>query len=676
MPRVTPPRRALALILLLALLVIPALPPAAVIVAAAAQEGGVVYADPAGRFTVPVPSGWTVEERDGVGVLSDPEGQITVYALAVEAGDPVAAVADAWRRVDPAFDRRPLDVQEPPPPPGIARVAVVTYDIGEESGRVVQGVAQTVGGVAHVLLFDADLLAAQRRAAQLATIQSGFTVAGVDEVDLTGVRPTTLGPAHFTELDAYVADVIGRTGVPGAAYAVVQDGRVVHSRGVGVRARGEGAPVTPDTLMMIGSITKSMTTMMTATLVDEGRLSWDTPAVEVLPGFAVADPAVTPTITIRNLFCACTGVPRRDLEFAFNADDLSADDTVASLRSFEFFTPFGEAFQYSNQMVATGGYAAAAASGTPGDLYDAYETAMERRVLEPIGMTDSTFSFESVRADGHFAVPHGASFALTYEPLPLDVEEVLAPIAPAGALWSSASEMARYAIAELNRGVGPDGNRVVSEENLAVTWEPQVPVDDETSYGLGWIVGEYKGAPLIEHGGNTFGFTADLAFLPEGGLGVVVLANAQAANVFTRAVRERLFEIAYDQPFEFDAQVAFALDQGEQAVAEIPFADEFDPAAVEPFVGEYANAALGKVDLTLEEEILVLDAGEFRTGLRPLRTEVGGPIRFLTADAPVAGLPVELRQENGRPVVIVGQGVAEYRFTPAFPDPPILPPRA
>lgn len=671
---------AVAFVTMLALigpaLVAVAAPPAAV-AAAAGQQGGDVYDDPAGRFTVPVPPTWTAETRDDYAVLSDPDGQIIVYALTVAGEDPIAAIGEAWRVVDPAFAQEPIDVQEPPPPtPGIDRYAVVTYDVGQESGRIVQGVAQTVDGVAYVLLADADLLTAQRRASQLSIILSGFTPVGVDAVDLADVAPATLTPARLAELDAYVADVLARTGVPGAAVAVVQNGAVVHSRGFGVRERGRPAPVTPETLMMIGSITKSMTTMMTATLVDEGRLSWDTPVADLLPGFAVADPALSQTVTVRNLFCACTGVPRRDLEFFFNAEDASAQDVVASLASFEFFTPFGEAFQYSNQMVATGGYAAAAASGEPGDLYDAYERAMAERVLGPIGMVDSTLSFESVRADDDYALPHGATFELTYDPLPLDTEEILSPIAPAGALWSSATEMARYAITELNRGVGPDGNRVVSAENLAVTWAPQVAIDDETAYGLGWVVGEYNGAPLIEHGGNTFGFTGDLAFLPGADLGIVTLANAQGANIFTQAVRERLLEIAYDQPREFDAQVAFALEQAERDVAGIPFGDAVDPAAVDPFVGDYANAALGEVSLTLEDGELVLDAGEFRTELRPVVDPTGDDAdrnRFLTVEAPIAGLPVELGEENGRPLVIVGEGVVAYRFTPAFPDPPVFP---
>ena len=101
--------------------------------------------------------------------------------------------------------------------------------------------------------------------------------------------------------------------------AVVQGGEVVFLQGFGVREFGQPEPVTADTLLGIGSVTKSFSLLLTATLVDAGRLSWDTPLVDLLPTFAVADPALSPRLTARDAFCACTGLPRRDFEFIFNA---------------------------------------------------------------------------------------------------------------------------------------------------------------------------------------------------------------------------------------------------------------------------------------------------------------------------------------------------------------------
>ena len=129
-----------------------------------------------------------------------------------------------------------------------------------------------------------------------------------------------------------------------------------------MRELGGSDPITPDTLMMIGSITKPMTATMAATVVDDGKLTWDTPVVQILPEFAVADPALTERLSIRNAFCACTGLPQRDPEFLFNSDELTPERLSTSVKDYPLTAPLGEQFQYSNQLFAIGGYAAAAAA--------------------------------------------------------------------------------------------------------------------------------------------------------------------------------------------------------------------------------------------------------------------------------------------------------------------------
>ena len=207
-------------------------------------------------------------------------------------------------------------------------------------------------------------------------------------------------------------------GVPGLAVAVVQDGRVVYADGFGVREQGGDEPVTAETLMMIGSTGKTMTTMLMAALVDEGLMAWDTPVVDVLPEFRLADPELTRQITLRHLVCACTGVPRRDLEMILNADEMSAEDVIASLAEFRLFTDFGEAFQYSNQMVAAGGCAAAAADGASTARCSTAGSAACSSGFEPIGMHDTLVRQADVLARGNVAVPHGLDLEAATPPGP------------------------------------------------------------------------------------------------------------------------------------------------------------------------------------------------------------------------------------------------------------------
>ena len=380
----------------------------------------------------------------------------------------------------------------------------------------------------------------------------------------------------------------------------------------------------------------------------------------------MADPELSETMMMWHLVCACSGVPRRDLELLFNAEAMTAEDVIESLATFEFFTDFGEVFQYSNQLVGTGGFAAAAADGAAwGELWEGYADSLERRVLQPIGMSHTTLSFERVIERGEHAFPHQLDLDTgDYVEVPLDVERLLMPIAPAGSHWSTADDMARYLVAQLNAGVAQGGTRVVSEENLRATWEPTVPITAAASYGLGWIVGEYRGLQLLSHGGNALGFTSEFAFLPDVGVGVLVLTNAQSTNLFNDAVRERLFELVFEQPSQAEALVAFGLEQIERTLADLQeqLLSDVDPDAVTPYLGTFSSPVLGAITLTLEGGVLTLDAGEFRTELRPSVDADGEVEHYVAMQGPVATAPFEFTEEEGESVIVLGEGVVSYTF--------------
>ncbi|MBW3634164.1 MAG: beta-lactamase family protein [Chloroflexi bacterium] len=509
--------------------------------------------------------------------------------------------------------------------------------------------------------------------------------------DLAGVVPLPLTGERRAAFEASVADLMAKAGVPGGAVAVVQGGEIVYLDGFGVREMGGTEAVTLDTLLMIGSVTKPMTATMAATLVDDGRLRWDAPLANLLPGFATADPALTERLILADAFCACTGLPRQDLELIFSGAELTAEALVASVAGITPTTPFGEAFQYSNQMFSTGGYAAAAATPHESGLYDAYVAAMRDQVLAPIGMVRSTFDDTAVEADGDYALPHSRGVSGVYQPLSLPQEAAfVSPVAPAGGLWSSAREMARYLQTLLGYGVAPDGTRVVSAENLETTWTPRVassPEDFPTptlaaayaGYGLGWVVGDYHGQRMLSHSGSTLGFEAQVAIWPEAQLGIVVLTNAQGAELSTQGVQFRLAELLFEQPAEIETLVSQGLDASAQRIVELRsrLGDQVDPTAVAPFLGRYDNPVLGEVSLVLHEGTLILDAGEVRSELRPQLDEQGRVVGYVATDPPMAPLPVMLRQEGGAPSLVVpnpagGNGyvfAAASEATPSVPSP-------
>jgi CubicO group peptidase (beta-lactamase class C family) len=540
-------------------------------------------------------------------------------------------------------------------------------------------------------LLTAGLRAAQAQVESPAEVLEGTPVATPASSvtpDLTGVTPLPLTDELLATFEAYVATALAEAEVPGAAVAVVQNGEVAFLQGFGVREMGHPAPVTADTLLRIGSVTKSFSSMLTATLVDAGRLTWETPLVDLLPDFAVADPTLTARLTVRDAFCACSGLPRRDLEFMFRGNDLTPELMIAEMVDLSLTAPYGEKYQYSNQMVGAGGFAAAVADGgSPTDLSNAYDIALRERVLNPIGMPQTTDVLGDVVAGNGYAVPHGADVTGALHPMPLLEDDAwLVSVAPSGALWSSATEMARYVQTELSGGISPDGVRVVSAENLEYTWQPGVALHIPPEaprdiaafaghYGLGWVVGAYRGQRAIWHSGGTLGFTSLVTFLPEADLGIVVLTNSvgSAAGPLTYAVTFRLFELLFDQPAAFDAEQAPGLAAAAQAQADfLTHLGQVDPATVTPYLGQYANPALGPVRLALRDGALFFDAGQFLSELRPLLNDDGTVAGYVPLDPPLGGFPPSItltleHASNERPTIVltapVDPGEADLVYT-------------
>jgi CubicO group peptidase (beta-lactamase class C family) len=470
---------------------------------------------------------------------------------------------------------------------------------------------------------------------------------------LRGVAPMALTGDQRAAFDAYLADAMSRFGVPGASVAVVQNGEVVYLHGFGVREAGLDSPVDPDTLFAIASTTKAFTSAMAATVVDDGSLSWDTPVVEMLPDFAMPDPMLTAQVTEADAFCMCTGVPGRTWQIVFNANRGTPQRLIASVAAMPLIAPFGDQFQYNNQIYAVGGYAATrAAGGASDDLNRAYQQAMRDRILNPTGMTRSTFTLDQVLTEGNYTHPHVTDLAGNTAPISLLTTAHLAETGagPSGALWSSARDMACWLQLQLSDGVAPDGTRVVSTDNLLRTRAPRTSIppdpdqpalinDASQYYAMGWEVGDYMGQPIVHHSGSILGFNSQVTFLPDAGLGIVILTNGGlGAKPFTLAARFRLLELLFNQPQQYDAIAAKDLNYNLNAFAAFK-ADlrPVDPAAVTPFLGRYVNAAMGDVAISLQDGRLVLDTGGYRSELMVQVDDAGNMIGYGMIDPPMGG---------------------------------------
>src|SRR5437762_10963929 len=251
-------------------------------------------------------------------------------------------------------------------------------------------------------------------------------------------------------------------GIPGASLALIEGGKIVYQGGLGVRELGKPERVDENTLFMAASNTKGMKTLLLSELVDEKKLKWDQPVIDVYPSFKLGDPDTTKKVLVKNLICACTGLPRQDLEWLFEFKNATPETTLALLAGMQPTSKYGEVFQYSNLMAAAAGYVGAHVVYPTMDLGKAYDEAMQKKIFDPLGMKSTTFDMARALKGNH-ASPHGDDIDGKPEVADIAFDYSVMPHRPAGGVWTSAADLIRYVQLELSLGKLPNGKQLVSE---------------------------------------------------------------------------------------------------------------------------------------------------------------------------------------------------------------------
>ncbi len=318
---------------------------------------------------------------------------------------------------------------------------------------------------------------------------------------------------------------------PGTAIAVVRGDEILHQQAYGVRNVEENLPLTIDTRFAMASVTKSFTAMSVALLVDEGKLAWDKPVREYIPEFILDDPYVTEHITVRDMLSHRTGLPRHD--FAAWRLDISRAEFVKRMRHLKFSASFREKFQYNNLMYYAAGHLVETVAEQP------WETFMQERIFDPLGMRASNFVPESpqatqVNAEGYRVDRDEAGAAKGLVHMPHAAFTTLSPGA-AGALFSTLADLTQWLKVQVNSGRAGDV-QLVSPGNLQQMHLPQTIIpgggvqealmgNTIYTYGMGWFIEPYRGYTLVHHGGNLEGHSLIIGFVPQKQIGVVGLTN-------------------------------------------------------------------------------------------------------------------------------------------------------
>jgi len=615
--------------------------------------------------SVVVPTGWRLVDGP-VARVDDAAGAAAVWIVERSEAEPAVAAAAAWRAAFAATAPPADAVDELAPDDGWDAAATVTF---AAPGAAARAEVRRRGPSTFVALVAAGAADAPTRAAIDALVASLRGPGMVDEV-LSGPARAP-DAATRAALDRFIDDARVQLAVPGAAVAVTLDGAVVYEHVVGVRRLGDAAPITVDTRFLLASVTKPLTTFMEAALVDAGVVRWDQPVAAIWPGFAVGDAALTAQLRLWHLSCACSGIPARDLDNIFEAD-VGPEARMATLREQAPTAPLGTSYQYSNLMVAAGGYAAAHAAAPTLGLGDAYDQEMQRAVFAPIAMTRTTFDWEAVAADDH-ASPHALGLDGVARALPDDVERGTRDIRPAGGAWSTLRDLARFAATEAQGGVTPEGRRVVSVANLGERRRLRIHDGDgpDSGYGLGLGVDRYHGLPILSHHGGAFGFGTTLLVLPAQRVGIVVLTNVRngggyAQLPFNHVVERALYEALFaDAQPRAAALLAYLVRARAAADAAAGAGVERAPPATwtAALAGTYADPHLGRVTLTADGWF---DAGEWRSRFGR-RVAPDGAVALVMLDPPFAGAALPLVGDAAAPAIVIPDATTAYQLTRVGP---------
>jgi len=412
--------------------------------------------------------------------------------------------------------------------------------------------------------------------------------------------------------------------VPGLAMAIVKDGKVVLSKGYGLRDTERSLPVTPQTLFAIGSATKAFTTFVLATLVDEGKLEWDEPVQTYIPSFKLQDSFASARITPRDLVTHRSGLPRHDLVW-YNSD-MTREEMVARLAHLEPYRDLRSEYHYQNLMYLTAGYLAERVTGRP------WEDLVRERIFDPLDMTRSNFSVAESQKAADFALPYEEKDDLVKVMPFRDITNV----GPAGSINSSIDEMIRWVQVHLNRGMAGD-RRMVGEATLvdmhtprmAISVPPDEPETPEISYALGWFVEPYRGHNRIHHGGNIDGFSALVSILPQDGIGMVVLTNLNGNPMPGLVMRHAIDRLLKLEPRDWIGEAQARRLKRKEANKEAEKKKETvrksgtKPAhSLSDYAGEYGNPGYGLLRVAAEGGRLTLTYNNIVTPLEHWHYEV------------------------------------------------------
>ena len=361
-------------------------------------------------------------------------------------------------------------------------------------------------------------------------MQKRFLLIAVFFLLIAGASAQTATP-DLKRLDAFYEQVVKDWDIPGMTVGIVKDGKLIFSKGYGVKEMGKPGRPDENTLYAIASNTKAFTSAAIATLVQEGKLSWEGKVRDHLPYFGLYDPFVSQQTTIRDILSHRVGLGTFSGDVIWYKSGLSAEEIIRRIPHLPKVYDFRSGYGYSNLMYITAGELMRVATGK------SWAENVQERLLLPLDMKRTITSVRDLEKTGNFATPHAWKEGKNV-PIPWDDWET---VAATGGIISSVKDLSHWMIFNLDHGVwGKDTILNAASRNLMWTPHNNFVVDHTapndfqrhfSAYGLGWGLSDYRGRLRVGHTGGYDGMISALNLIPDEKLGVVVLTNGMRSPI-------------------------------------------------------------------------------------------------------------------------------------------------
>jgi beta-lactamase class C len=333
--------------------------------------------------------------------------------------------------------------------------------------------------------------------------------------------------SYLQDFERTFTEGMNENKIPGAAVAMVKDGRIVFQKGFGVREKGKPQRVDEHTVFRLGSVSKGFASVLTAVLADEGVVDWDDPVSGYLEDFRLYDPGQTRRVQIRHLLSHTSGLPRHSYTNLVE-DGLSLDRIIPRLQEVPLIAKEGEQLAYQNATYSV--IEKVLESQTEND----FNTLLQEKLFDPLSMENASSTYEGIHEADNKALPH-VYVSRSRGRAPISISRKYYNAVSSGGINASASDMGKWLL--MLTGHHPE---VISEESLNTLSEPIATLNNRrfsrhwddvnrSYYGLGWRILDNHGQKIVYHGGYVNGYRSEIAFSPDDGTGICILINTSSS---------------------------------------------------------------------------------------------------------------------------------------------------